>query len=312
MPLLAEYALTPDVFDSTSYSSDEVCGIRLQGLKEVLLSEGLVRDLRDRQWSGLFATDGRSWHNRGKELLKKLAIQKRLCQCPCVSPDEPNSDVAWCQEALASHNGTPLNGIIATGPVAQQFRNEPLVGAVERLSVAPWWAARSPSVRLNRTITDYIENLRLILSHANSLQFIDPHLDPRQRRYHDFLTILQEIPMRRPRPQIEVHRRCYFENRDQRNQFDEAGWRRLFDSWSGHLRQEGLSVEVFIWDDFHDRHLISNLVGVHLGNGFDTTTNPRSVTTWTRLGRREAEDIDREFNPATNRHTLYHRFRIPR
>jgi hypothetical protein len=39
MALLAEYALTPDVFDSTSYSNEEVGRIRLQHLKEVLLSE---------------------------------------------------------------------------------------------------------------------------------------------------------------------------------------------------------------------------------------------------------------------------------
>ena len=45
MALLAEYALTPDVFDATSYNSEEVCGLHLQTLKEVLLNEGLVRDL---------------------------------------------------------------------------------------------------------------------------------------------------------------------------------------------------------------------------------------------------------------------------
>ena len=42
MALLAEYALTPDVFDTTSYTSEEVCGLHLQNLKEVLLHEGLV------------------------------------------------------------------------------------------------------------------------------------------------------------------------------------------------------------------------------------------------------------------------------
>ena len=47
MGLLAEYALTPDVFDSTSYSSDEVCDLRLQVLKDRLLSSGLVRKVRD-------------------------------------------------------------------------------------------------------------------------------------------------------------------------------------------------------------------------------------------------------------------------
>ncbi len=46
-------------------------------------------------------------------------------------------------------------------------------------------------------------------------------------------------------------------------------------------------------------------------NGFDTTTAPNAQTTWTRLGRRDRDDIQREFDPASNRHTLRARFRIP-
>ena len=42
MAPLAEYALTPDVFDSASYSSDEFGCIWLQDLKEVLLAEGQI------------------------------------------------------------------------------------------------------------------------------------------------------------------------------------------------------------------------------------------------------------------------------
>ena len=34
MPLLADYAITPDVFDVTSYSNDEVCEARLETIRE--------------------------------------------------------------------------------------------------------------------------------------------------------------------------------------------------------------------------------------------------------------------------------------
>ena len=50
MPLLADYAITPDVFDTTSYSSEEVCGERLSEIRRVLMNEGLVRDLRAGEW----------------------------------------------------------------------------------------------------------------------------------------------------------------------------------------------------------------------------------------------------------------------
>ena len=308
MALLAEYALTPDVFDSTSYSNDEVGGIRLQYLKEVLLSEGLVRDLRDGRWSSLFADNGRSWHMRGKELLKKLILQNRLRLSAAVLDDEPTTDNEWCDEALASHAATPLAGIVTTQSVAAGYRREPLVACVEQLTSAPWWVGRSPSVRLGRTTDEYIQHLQLILHCANSVMFIDPHLDPIQRRYGNFITLLQEMSGRTPAPLIEVHRVCNFDSRDKRDQYDELGWRNMFNSWAAPLKGAGLTAEVFIWDDFHDRYVISDLVGVSVPNGFDTTTDVNRRTTWNRLGRNERDDIQREFDPACNKHTLRHRF----
>ena len=87
--------------------------------------------------------------------------------------------------------------------------------------------------------------------------------------------------------------------------------RRLRDGMSANLRAASLHAEVFIRDDFHDRYLISNLIGVSLPNGFDTTRNPDSITRWTRLGRCDGDDVQREFYPASRRHALHTRFTIP-
>jgi hypothetical protein len=85
----------------------------------------------------------------------------------------------------------------------------------------------------------------------------------------------------------------------------------MFNSWTSPLEAAGLTAEVFIWDDFHDRYIISDLVGVSVPNGFDTTTDISQRTTWNRLGRGERDDIQREFDPACNRHALKHRFKVP-
>ena len=117
---------------------------------------------------------------------------------------------------------------------------------------------------------------------------------------------------RTPVPLIEIHRVCFTGSGPNRNIIAGPEWESHFrNAWGGSLQAAGLSVEVYVWDDFHDRYLISNLVGISIPNGFDTTPNLANTTTWTRLGRREAEDIGREFEPASNRHTLHHRFRIP-
>lgn len=58
------------------------------------------------------------------------------------------------------------------------------------------------------------------------------------------------------------------------------------------------------------RYLVSNLIGISLPNGFDTTASPRP-TTWSRLGRPDRDDIQREFDKAAGRLVLRGRFRIP-
>jgi hypothetical protein len=213
---------------------------------------------------------------------------------------------------LATHNIFPLNGIIVTDCISGLYKNHPLVAPIHKLPATSWWAGRSPSIRPHRTLADYKAALTLVLKHANSIMFIDPHLDPGRRQYRDFCSLLEEAGNRTPTPLIEIHRVCYQGSGINRTILSLQDIENTFKrTLSGALNKVGLNVEVFIWDDFHDRHLISNLVGVGLQNGFDTTTNPNTLTTWNRLGRSDRDDIQRDFDPASNRHFLKHRFTIP-
>lgn len=313
MALLADYALTPDVFDATSYSTEPVCVLCLQVIRDVLLNEGLVRDLRNSEWRRLFAGDHRPWHRRGKELLKKLATQGRLVRFAPALPSPAADDRGWCEEALGTHKIQPFSGgIIVTAAAKEAFDEEPLVAQVDRLSSAPWWARRSPSVRLARTIAEYEIHLATILRCANSIMFIDPHLDPTKYGYQGFGELLVRLARRTPPSLIEVHRVCYEGSGQGRTILPPTEIERRFrDELTAPLRTAGLQIEVFVWDDFHDRFVISNLLGISAPNGFDTTNAPNSITRWTRLGRDDRDDVQREFHPASNRHSLRARFKIP-
>ena len=313
MPLLADYAITPDVFDITSYSDDEVCRLHLRAIGEVMKSEGLVRDLRAGAWRALFAGDKRRWHRKGKELLRKLATQGRLIAVPPELADVPIHDQEWCDEALATHVRVALTGgVIVTQPVKEAYRSETLVAAINRLDSTTWWSNRSPSIRLRRTMADYQRNLDLILRCANSVQFVDPHLDPTKSQYSHFVDLLVAAGGRVPAPSIEIHRVCYEGSGRYRQLFRidelERDFRREL---AAPLQTAGLQADVFVWDDFHDRHLISNLVGISLQNGFDISSDATEMTTWARLGSGERDDIQREFDPVSKRHTLHGRFTIP-
>ena len=116
--LLDEFALVPDIFDPTTYSSRELATASLSWLKEPLLSEGLVRDLRDGEWSNFMKSQISNWENSGKELFVKLQKQNRIYQAAPAGPVVCTDGATWTQEALASHKRSALTGIITTTDLA--------------------------------------------------------------------------------------------------------------------------------------------------------------------------------------------------
>lgn len=312
MALLCEYAVTHDVFDTSFYPHEEVGTARLEYLKDVFLEEALLRNLRGGEWLSVFRNHDRPWHRRGMELLKKMSKQNRLRLAGNALPAIPASDVDWCREALASHEIDPMTGVISTAQVVKDVGPDPILGRVDRLGSSLCWRGRSSSVRLARCHADYEDQLRLIMNSANSIMLIDPHLDPTRRWYADVLPLLLLAQGRRPVPLIEIHRVMYVGSGRNRQLINSMEWENRFrDAWGNDLTATGLQVEVFIWDDHHDRYLVTDLIGIEMGNGYDTTTNPNDVTTWSRIGRKDRDDIQREFDPACNRHTLRHRFTVP-
>ena len=308
--MLVEYALIRDIFDAKCYDYPELCKARLEFIKDVVLEEALVREMRKGEWRAYLETcikkDEYCWPSRSKELIKKLITQYRLRPVSVVKDTIPSSYIEWCQEAVDSHNNEPLNGIITTQSVATAFSQTDIVASIEKLSSADWWRRnRSPSVRLYRTTNDYLLYLQLLLCHANSIMFIDPYFDPVKHGYREFNKLLTAIKNPDEPPVIEIHM-CHLAYSISIKQYEEDFRIKLLSV----INQAGLTVEVFIWDKFHDRYLISNLMGIKLSNGFDISDNLTEKTTWCRLGRSDRDDIQREFDPASKRHKLQHRFTV--
>jgi len=302
--MLNEVALTPDVFDGALYSSQDACDIHLRYIREPLLTEVLVRDLRDGAWSAhIGQTEGR-WHLRGKELFRKLAAQSRLRRFrPSAVPD-PQDDDQWCDEAVASSQLESVAAIISSNAVAANHSSCPTVCSVERATNSAWWQGRSPSRQVPRKINAFMDALRLVLPNANSLMFIDPHLDPSQPRYGNFIQLL--LAARRDPPALlEVHRACYEGSGPKRIIFTGDGKadleKRFRDNWSAHLVHAGIKVAIYVWPDIHDRSLITNLIGIELSNGFDESNVQGDTVKLLRLGRADADAIQRKFDKAVNR-----------
>lgn len=101
-----------------------------------------------------------------------------------------------------------------------------------------------------------MRHLHRILAWAKSLMFIDPHLDPSAERYADFQKLVETA--KKQRPLIEFHRVCYDGGGPNRTFPTRAEFENRFGKLDGQLKRDGLSAELFVWDDFHDRYLQSD------------------------------------------------------
>lgn len=315
MALFSEYAVTPDVFNESCYESQALCDEYLRQLQQVFLTEGLVRNLRNGEWQAFFSTQARPWHSHIQDILKNLTVAGRLVPGDPALDHTPHTDREWCNEALESHKTTPLNGIIVSDAIRSTYRRNQLVESVSRLSISTceWWELTNSSLRLKRTICQYKKALTLILRHAKSIMFIDPYIYPAQSNYADFVQLIKAAsnrPPKSPPPTVEINskiRNISGKNREETRQIMENTFRNEFGPV---LSQSNLKAEVFIWDDFHDRYLISNLGGILVPHGFDTSTSS-NLTTWSRLGRSDRDDVQREFARESNKHKLQFNFTIP-
>ena len=298
MALFSEYAVTPDVFNLACYHSRKLGETHIRQLQQTFLTEGLVRDLRNGEWQQFLS--GNAWDRLVRNFLKNLNINGRLVPSDPELSHTPQTDREWCNEALASHDTTPLNGIIVSDAIQRTYRKKSRVSSVNKLLFpnVEWWSPADSSLRLNRTIQDYKDALELILRHAKSIMFIDPYIYPAHRNYADFVQLLEAAgnrPPQSPRPLIEIHskiRNIPKKNKEETLRIMENTFRNKFGPI---LSQSNLEVKVFIWDDFHDRYLISDLVGIQMSNGFDTSTGPLQ-TIWSRIGRTDREDVERDFD----------------
>jgi len=310
--MLSEIALSPAIFRTASYESSAMADVCLRPLSKAFLDDCIVRDLGGGEWHKQLLEQRGSLDKRGKEFLKKL--MQRLAQCPLVGTSTPCNDQEWENEAILSHQEYhQVTGFIfSLESITNRHLGNKLVSCPEKLPNAPFWNSRPCSRRVSRLITSYLELLEPLFKHTNSVMLIDPHLDPSVDRYRDFIGLLTApaLKSRNPKPSIEVHRVSWMgDGREKRSRKEDI--ERIFrTNLESALRQSGVAVDVFLWDDFHDRFFLTNLIGLSWSNGFDTTIDPSATVTVTKLSRLDLDDVQKEFAENSTRHRLNLKFRI--
>jgi hypothetical protein len=310
--MLKEIAITPDVFLDSSYSSTGLSQHFMQFLKEPLLQELLVRNLHNGDWYKFLITHIGNWSPKAKELITKIIRQNRLKLFPTQNEQLPDSDVSWCHEAVASSGVEALEGILTTSATKAVFQEDVIVSEIEKLFTSLWWTNRESTIEVSRTYDDYENRLLNILCQANSLLFIDPHINPAMKRYRGFSRLLDKCKAVNGKCRIEIHRVVYHGSGPHRELLSLSDWKTNFEFLKSNNTDKKLVVDVFIWNDFHDRYLLSDLTGILMPNGFDESPDK---TRWSRMDRKAIDNTWREFDTneghaVDNKHKLQGHFKI--
>jgi hypothetical protein len=298
--MLYELAISPAIFRVASYEDESsvVADLCLRALGPSFLDDCIVRNLHNGDWFRQLENCRDSLHPRAKELLKKLNKQQRLVSHNSVDVICPESDEEWENEAVYSHGKTPLAGMIfSRDSKTNRHRNNLLVECPEKLTNADFWKNRPCSQRIPRNIEQYLKLLDPLLRHANFIAFIDPHLDPTQERYKDFLYLLchPAFAKRNCMPKIEIHRVATLGSGPDKVLAIPEIENRFRDKWETAIKDRNIQADIFLWDDFHDRFVSSELISMNWSNGFDTTTSPNAKVTVSRLSREDRDELQKEF-----------------
>jgi hypothetical protein len=307
--VLREFALSPDVLfasaygittdDGTFHPSDHHGQLALNALRKGLERGGIVRNLAAGEWLNTVMSSTEGLHPRSREVLLKIQKSGRLVPAKMLSQSVPTNETEWLSEALASHQAEPLlSQFFGTDNFSDALKAadyQLLPKGISKLPFCEPFAGGGCSVKVKRTLGDYKRVLYPIFKHSRSLMFIDPYLDLTEPNYGEFVRLLRDIAIVRPSVQIELHRQLRTVGAG--NSLVPA------DEWQNRFKQaidadevlRTLDIKVFVWDEFHDRYLISNLMGISVPYGFDTSKK-EDETRWTMLSPGDADDVRVEFS----------------
>lgn len=184
--MLAEFALTPAVFDEDAHEDKDAWLEQLRELganmfPKVAPSPVMVSDLYAGSWYNEVVGIVRGIRHQGARvlcqgLLKK--VENALVFRPVARKDWPGEDeCAWGREAIESSRYEPIDRIVATERVREVLREDnPLVRCIGEVLDSGFWAGISISQHVPMRITDQSTILRKICLHAEFLCLLTPHI----------------------------------------------------------------------------------------------------------------------------------------
>jgi hypothetical protein len=273
--MFREYAVTPDVLDPMANEDEEDLRSTLRGIHRELKIRGFLRDVGGEWWDEIKSAadptkSGKSPRKLSMataKLLKYLASPRRK-----VLSDRSGVKFSgtWLDKALKSHEGNPLQGIIASDLEKKEFsaKRKQIVASGGCLEDASWWEDPPMSSRsfLRRT-KDYQDVFGLLLKNAKKIHIFSRWMDLSVDRYDVLKSLLKIVIEQNPRAEVHLHRT---KNKGDHGISHEE-WAECFD-WLKRNNTRKNSIKAHVWDrrelPWHKRCFLTEIGGLTLDHEF--------------------------------------------
>lgn len=301
--LLEQTVLLPCVF---AVEYDTIPNINLYHLKKILFDYCIVCDTPDFSCAKMvleYAKSGNTrTHQHAKEVIEKLRKQGRLLPLVYVSKTRPTKADCFLDKIALLQGSKDCdvfsNCLIPKCTKTGMTANNANIHDMALLHKSNWLNKERNSVRLDRSIDHFTIALQLLLESSKSVNFIDPYLDPSRHDYKEFYKIFSICNNNPNCSEINIHRVCYTDSGTQREVKDKAYWESVFRKDLQKYNTNN-KASVYIWPDFHDRYILTNLMGFSLPYGISTTKDSSELTgktIWTKLSFNDNINLQMVFN----------------
>ena len=284
--MIGEFAILPRALRENSYPDPDLARVCLQRLYDCIRNEAVARNLAGKWAESVRSQSG--LHPCAREILEHLAKVGRLVPDQMTFPRVPGCDLEWLDAALNSHNKSPLDLIVTRGREPKDPPLPAVASDIKDLDRSIWSRNSSGAIRVEPTMDGYLKSLSQIAKLSRRLVIIDPFLNPEERNYAEFPRLLIKL--------IELNRGLFIEIHVKDNGSKHARIKPFEDAlrtikWNGEF-------QLHVWDKFHDRYVISNLVGISMQRGLEFGGSKKGeLLVWNRLTSEIREQKLKDVDP---------------
>ncbi|MDD3460728.1 MAG: hypothetical protein PHW28_05480 [Mesotoga sp.] len=312
--MLYEFAMTPDLFDSSVNNTDNAGTILIQLLRG-LAENGLLANLHKDRWVRHIEQRIDSLtpplKDQIKSCLTTLDNRHRLVRHPKCMSGNPSSDLDWLNLALESHQRIAFHAIFLSHDLIEKCgqKNDAFVEFLNSLNSQKWLEVSGKHThQVEKTVNGFRQVLAPILRHAKSLSLVDAYMNYHELRFFNTIKLCSELMGQRGHARLSGRIHIHAEGAKQKP--NTRTIQEHLNVWEQNLlplvQQDGHRFKVFLWENqtdsqtMYDSYILTDQCGVFLHRLDCRTYSQANITEWNLLDEDARTRSLANYDPASS------------